>query len=226
MSKFIFKSLRNSGLGKAVLIAATVGALMASGAAGAQKLYKWVDKDGNVHYSDQVPPEQVDNAREQLNRHGVVVEKVERAKTQEEIAAEIAAVNAEMARQAEIEKQVRADRKILAQYASEEDIVRMRDQRIETLNRQINSAQAVIDSHTLSLADLTKRASELESQGFEVSEGLSDSITVIQQQIDEQEEQIALKEAEKLTIISDYERELARFREVANRQAGVNNSEG
>ena len=204
----------------ACAIAACSAMAFSSGAL-AQKLYKWVDEDGNVHYSDQVPPDQVDKARQELNSQGIVVDKVERAKTAEELAAERAALEAEAQVLAEQEQRRRADRKILAQYASESDIVRIRDQRIETLNRQITSAQAVIDSHTLSLADLTKRASELESQGFEVSSGLRDSITVIQKQIDEQEQQITLKEAEKLTITADYEKELARFREVANRQVNT-----
>src|SRR5690606_7884572 len=86
-------------------------ALALSGAAEAQKLYRWVDKDGKVHYSDHVPPEAVDQARDELNDQGLKVRSVERALTPEEIAerdarlkreAEEAALAAEQAKRDQV----------------------------------------------------------------------------------------------------------------------------
>ena len=51
----------------------------------AAKLYKWVDEDGNVFYSDQIPPEQSTKRHQILDERGVVRESVRRAKTPEEI---------------------------------------------------------------------------------------------------------------------------------------------
>jgi len=41
-----------------------IASLLLEPAADAQKLYRWVDKDGKVHYSDTVPPSEVGKARD------------------------------------------------------------------------------------------------------------------------------------------------------------------
>ena len=46
-----------------------------------KKLYKWVDENGNVSYSDQMPPKQIKKAHEEISDHGVVLEKHAKAKT-------------------------------------------------------------------------------------------------------------------------------------------------
>ena len=51
-----------------------------------RKLYKWTDKDGNIHYSDSIPPEAKEYARERLSNQGVSVEQVDRAMTPEDAA--------------------------------------------------------------------------------------------------------------------------------------------
>jgi hypothetical protein len=57
---------------------------VASGPAVAQKLYKWVDKDGQVHYGDRIPPEYADQDRDVLNKQGLKVGSEEGAETPEE----------------------------------------------------------------------------------------------------------------------------------------------
>ena len=88
-----------------ILSLAIIGALVATGAAEAQKaptkkLYRWVDKDGKVQFSDSLPPEAIDQARTEMSNTGRVVADVDRALTPEEqAAAELAgkAVNAAQA---------------------------------------------------------------------------------------------------------------------------------
>lgn len=41
-----------------LLVAATLAALLVAGAADARQVYRWVDAQGNVHYTDRPPPEQ------------------------------------------------------------------------------------------------------------------------------------------------------------------------
>ncbi|MCB1629640.1 MAG: DUF4124 domain-containing protein, partial [Xanthomonadales bacterium] len=69
-----------------IVVATTVAlGLLAGGSVSAAKLYKWVDENGNVHYSDQVPPSQAKQARSELNEQGVAVKQVDRALTAEEL---------------------------------------------------------------------------------------------------------------------------------------------
>jgi hypothetical protein len=51
-----------------LLLSAFLGtALIAGAAAQEKKIYRWVDKDGKVQISDQLPPEAVDKARKEYN---------------------------------------------------------------------------------------------------------------------------------------------------------------
>ena len=61
------------------------------------RVYRWKDDSGSNHYGDYVPPEYADSGHTVLNQHGVEVERVSGALTEEERAKQ-----AEMAR---IEKQ-------------------------------------------------------------------------------------------------------------------------
>ena len=54
----------------------------------AATLYKWVDDDGKVRYSDRMPPTQVKKKHQTLNKQGIIVETKEAAKTDEELAAQ------------------------------------------------------------------------------------------------------------------------------------------
>ncbi|MEM7706049.1 MAG: DUF4124 domain-containing protein [Pseudomonadota bacterium] len=201
------------------LLATTLVAAVSMPAA-AQKLYKWVDADGNVYYSDQVPPAQVKRGREELNDQGVVIDKVDRAKTPQELAEEAKLLAEKQAMEEAEEARLREERKLKSQYNSEDDIIAMRDQRIDAMNRQIQSAQTVIDSHTGSLEGLTKRASEQESQGLEVSDDLRATIALLQEQIAQQEQKIMDREAEKLLLKAEFDEELARFRRVMQGRGG------
>ena len=46
--------------------------------------YRWVDKNGETQYGDQVPAEEVERGRERVSQDGKVIEKVEPAKSPEE----------------------------------------------------------------------------------------------------------------------------------------------
>ena len=196
----------------------TAIAFIMSTSAFAQKLYKWVDEDGNVYYSDQVPPDHKDQARQRFNDQGIVVDEVERALTDEEIeaakAAEKLAEELERARM----RQEREDQKLLSIYASEKDIVRRKEQQIDTMNRSIDAARAFVSGQSKTLASLMARAAQAEDSGRPVSEALSTAITTTQQQIEDQKATIEKKEAEKIRVADEYDRELERFREIVSRR--------
>ena len=60
--------------------------------AGAGALYKWVDENGQIRYSDRLPPTQVRRKHQQLNSQGVVLSTKEAAKSAEQLAAEAVAM--------------------------------------------------------------------------------------------------------------------------------------
>ena len=96
------------------------------------RVYRWVDEDGQVHYGDSIPPEYSDLPKQVLNEHAVTVEHLEGRKTEEQLAAEAKARELEMQK----ELQLRADKALLATYLSVEEIVMHRDRRIELFQAQ------------------------------------------------------------------------------------------
>jgi hypothetical protein len=139
-------------LGAVMLLCCATGlAAVDPNAKGKGQNYSWVDKNGERHYGDAVPPEYAQAERRVLNSQGV----------------ELQHVGAELtpAQQAEAQKQQQAaqqraqhDNFLVSTYTSTKDIERLRDERDEQLSGQITAAVAYIDSLDTRLKALQQRA--------------------------------------------------------------------
>jgi hypothetical protein len=122
---------------------------LASGPAAAQKLYKWVDENGQVHYGDKIPPEYANQDREVLNKQGLSVGREEGAETPEE-----ARAREEREKQAKAAAdQAQRDRMLLATYQNVDEIELLRARRLDQID-----AQMIIQEQ--SLASLKARHAE------------------------------------------------------------------
>ena len=146
------------------------GALLFAGACEAQ-LYKWVDENGKVQYSDSVPPSANDRARKELRADGTLKRETERAATAEEkrIAALRAAEEAK-AREAKLEQE-RKDKALLSTYADLKDFDRVRDRAIGNLEAEIRNLTEreavlgkIVAGQTVSPQELAKLASPAQTQ--------------------------------------------------------------
>ena len=206
----------------AVAFALAMGAV---GSAGAQeatkspKLYKWVDKDGNVHFSDQVPADSADYAREKLNNQGVSVESTGRALTAEERAIRDAEelTAAELAKKVEAEK--KADEALLNSYASESDMTRSYNQRMDLLQQTIEARRIEINAREQSLSTLVAQAANLERSSKPVTETLRQMIASERGEIDKQKAYLKKKDSEKGKALIDYQRDVARYKAALARSA-------
>ena len=104
-----------------------------SGQKGQQKVYRWVDKNGHVHYGDSIPVEYADQDRDVLNRQGVTVGREQGQITAEEAAAKAAA---DKAARDEQKRRLR-DRVLLQTYQSVEELEVLRDNRLELVDSQL-----------------------------------------------------------------------------------------
>jgi len=126
-----------------------------AGAAAAQsdktKLYRWVDKNGQVHYGDSVPPEYAEQDRDILNRQGVPIGREEGTITPEEAAAMAAAEKAER----DEKKRKLRDRVLLQTYQSVKELEVLRDTRLELVDAQLTIQEQ-------SLANLRAQRAQIE----------------------------------------------------------------
>lgn len=120
-----------------VLLPALMLALIAGGAAAQsdkqKKVYRWVDKNGQVHYGDSVPAEYAEQDRDVLNKQGVKIGREEGTITPEEAAAKAAE---EKAAREEQKRKLR-DRVLLQTYQSVKEIEILRDTRLDLIDAQL-----------------------------------------------------------------------------------------
>ena len=141
-----------------ILLVMCVGAL-------AQDVYKWVDENGEVHYSQTLPPERAGEAHDRLTRDGLVAERVDRVKTADELA-ELAAQREQERELAEQERiQAQQDRLFLAAYPTEQDVRRTIETRRETVMSERDSVESLIEQSRSRFVATVQQAAELERSG-------------------------------------------------------------
>jgi hypothetical protein len=143
---------------KTLLLTAATLVVLAQAALGAQdqKLYRWVDKDGNVHYGDSVPAEYAEVDKQIVNEHGVTVRTMRGKKSDEELAAE------KRADQLRTERELRRrqDQALLATYLSIDEIIMHRDRRVELFQAQARVTELYLRNLQRRLQSLQQEASQ------------------------------------------------------------------
>jgi len=185
----------------------------------AAKLYRWVDENGKVHYSDRVPPEASQGEHSRLNERGITVQREEAAKTPEEVAREeeVQRLRDEQKRLAK--EQQAHDEALLRTFRSEDDIILTRDGKLAAVDAQIQLSQSNIKRLKQQLADMQGSAASMEKQGRHISDQLRGDIDRTQQQIEDIYASILRREREKTQITASYQSDLKRFRELSNLNA-------
>lgn len=188
-------------------------------ASGNHNRYKWHDAAGNLHYSDALPPEAAKFGYEVVSPQGVVIKRVERAKTAEEIAAaKVSAAKAQSERE-ETDKQNRTDAQLVAAYPTEEDLKRAHAQRLEIMDQQVSAAQISLRSQEQTLADMLSRAAEAELTGVALPGGQAKQLADMRKQVDEQRIAVARKEGERNQASARFDAEVAHYRELRAKAA-------
>ena len=127
-------------------------------AAASEKLYKWVDENGIVHYGDHVPVEYTKRERQVLNAQGVPVKTLQKELTPEEMAAELRRIEQESERTQAAERASQRDHILLLSYIDVHEIELLRDQRIATLEGQLKVNEHYVGSIRGHLLDLENKA--------------------------------------------------------------------
>ncbi|WP_457669285.1 DUF4124 domain-containing protein [Thiolapillus sp.] len=183
------------------------------------KLYKWVDEDGNVQYSDKLPPTAVKKPHENLDSRGLVIKKTGRAKTPEEIAEEARVRKLREETQRRIDEQKARDRVLLNTYRSEDDIILARDGKLATIDSQIRITYTNITRLKDRLSNYKRKAANLERKGKKIPKQMQTGIDNTRQEINDSYASILRQEKDKDTIRNKYASDLQRFRKLSKLKA-------
>jgi len=176
--------------------------------------YRWVDEEGNVHYSDRLPPEQAKAARSHLDKRGIETKRIEAAKTAEELAREKELEELRAVEQRLINEQQERDLVLMRTFRSEDDILMARDGKLASIDTSIQIDRTNIHRMKLKLSYMQKNAADIERQGQKISANLLKDIESTRKSLRDSHANIIHKEQQKASIREKYSNDLARFREL------------
>ncbi len=189
-------------------------AIMIAGNALAERTFRWVDSEGQVHYGNRVPPEYAKAERRVINEQGRTIQVYEAAKTPEERAAAREAAEKEARRKALAEKQAIHDRSLLATYATEQDMQLARDGKVASVDALLQLTNSRIESMKLRLLDLTEEAATYERSGKPLPHSLEGQIQNLRTQIVRNEAFVKEKALELSDIQNQFDADINRFIEL------------
>lgn len=178
-----------------------------------QKLYRWVDEQGVVHYGDSVPAEYADADKQVVNEHGITVDVMRGKKSEAELAEERRL--AEIA--AERERQRRQDRALLATYLSVEEIVMHRDRRVELFQAQARVTELYLRNLQRRLEKLQELASRYRPYSEDpnaemIDPALSADIAATRDAIARHQENLSRFREDEKSIVASFNGDIDRFK--------------
>ncbi|MFM6989466.1 MAG: DUF4124 domain-containing protein [Arenimonas sp.] len=178
-----------------------------------KKVYRWVDKDGKVHISDQLPPEEVGRARKEYSAStGSLRNDVKTPLSPAEQAAAAEQARVEAAALAEAEKAKRIEQGMLTNYDNEQALQRAFNERTDLLKNTIVSLQASIQSRRAAVISGLNELAEAELRGDKLPEAKIKLLQSNQALVAGQTEQMARLNANYTALQSEFALTLEKYR--------------
>ena len=208
-------SLRIAGL---VLLWAAMSVPAWSTEAGKNRNYSWVDKNGERHYGDAVPPEYAQVERRVLNAQGIEVQHIEALKSAQQQAEQ-------RRREQEIAQRAQHDHFLLTTYTSTKDIERLRDERLNQVDGQIKATNAYIELLQTRLKALQERAMHFKPYNTKpdarrMPDDLTEELVRASNDVRTQRRAVENHPREQVTVRTQFESDIARYRELTANSAG------
>lgn len=173
--------------------------------------YRWKDKDGKVHYGSVVPPEYANQPYDILNDAGMVIEHVEDTSMPEEIRAEKKEQErAPLISQEERERQ--ADRLLVIQYRSEEEIIEALELEIAQLGYDTRVINQSYESANLAIKEQIRQAADQQRANMPISEDQQEGIDKLYARRASDERKRATMQDREDKIRARYANDLERYR--------------
>jgi hypothetical protein len=192
-------------------------------------LYKWVDENGQIHYSEQLPVDRSKQRFQTLDKSGRLIDTQEAKKTpaqkRQERAEQERLQREEEARKREEERirQEKAfnDNVLLMTFTSEQEIVEAKKERIDVIDSVIGLLLKDIEAEESKLRDLQDRAkATYTDKGKDIPGGLAQNIEYSLVKIANHKEHLQLKLEERDKIEQQYIDDLERFRVLTQQKPG------
>jgi hypothetical protein len=175
------------------------------------KMYKWVDAQGNVQYSDTLPPTAAGRGSDEISKTGQTVKRTESV---DEKKARLAREAEAAQRKKAADEQVRKDRALLSTYTTEQEIDLSRDRALEHHALIIKGAQTRLKPVTQSVDGLAKQIRETKAAGKPVHPHMQQQYEAKQAEAQDALRIIKINEEAQVAVRARYDAEKQRFREL------------
>jgi hypothetical protein len=192
-----------------------VFSLSVATAAAQERLYRWVDENGVVHFGDSIPAQYSELERQVVNEHGITVDVMHAKKTEEELAEE--ARLAELRQEAELQR--RRDQALLATYLTIDEIVMHRDRRVELFQAQARVTELYLRNLERRMDTLRTEASVFRPYSEDpeapmIDPDLADDIQSTKETIARHEDNLRQFESDEQSIVARFDVDIDRFKKL------------
>ncbi|HLP98130.1 MAG TPA: DUF4124 domain-containing protein [Sideroxyarcus sp.] len=172
------------------------------------KLYKWVDKNGQTHYGETIPPEYANSDTQTLEK-GRIKDRQDGfdAKKQQE-----SKIDPEVAKAAKAAK--RRDEALLNTYSNEKEIDLARDRNLLQVEARVNSYSTLLKSAQETLVGLHQESDDLTKKGRKIPASLTEDLAESEARVAKLQRDLDLSNKEMETVKARYEADKQRYREL------------
>ena len=186
----------------------------------ASELFRWVDENGAIHYSDQIPPSQAKQPRAELAPDGRTTRKINVFKSKEERLREQQALIEQLRQKRLREKEIAQDRALLTTFSSLDEIDALYANRLRDLDSYTESNRRKLKKTRDLLEKTIKRRIWYQARDYTVPRQVATNIKEYKQQIATYELLIARNTKKRAKLEKQFAHDKSRFK-LLTRTAGT-----
>jgi len=216
----------------ASLVSLLIAGVLAAGAAGAAEVYRWVDENGEVHYSETLPPDFQDKGHDVLNSSGLVVDENitltpkpppppnPSKDVPNELPRDTSGLPRPKAQYSEVELQNRMDNFLLLRYESEQEIIDAMNVEIKQLEYDRRLLNTTLASMLNSYQGEIREAANRQRAGQQVAENVSNDINRLQSRMAASRASLDALKIREQDIRAEFDKQLVRYRFLLEEETG------
>ena len=197
--------------------------VMLAGSASADEVYRWVDENGEVHYTQSLPPNFKDQGHDILSGRGIVLDEdqnltpapvkaVPKKDKPQELPRDASGMRRAKARYSEQEMQRRMDGFLVLRYDSEQEITHAMNVEIKQLNYDRRLLETTRNSMQDSYRGQIKQAANKQRAGVQVGEKAALKTKQLQDRLVTNGYSLDNLAIMELSIRADFDKQLERYR--------------
>ena len=182
-----------------------LAAIASQAAAQNTRVYKWLDENGNIHYSDRLPSDPNAVQREVLNRDGVRIRQLDIARL----------TPAAAAQRQEVLRNAQRDVALTVSFDTEDDLRHVHEERLSLIRSGLEIARTNTQRLEDALAAHEAHAASLQASGKPLPIKVQENIEQARRMLAEQQAETHKLEQRYNETLAMQNAELSRYRELA-----------